>query len=57
MNVVADGYVRKNFTLAPEVWTSIYAEDYVRSTSLFISPYIHAIITEKLKKEKKCTTE
>lgn len=57
MNVVAEGYVRKNFILAPEVWTSIYAEDYVRSTSLFISPYIHVIITEKLKKEKKCTTE
>ena len=32
MNVVAEDYVRKNFTLAPEVWTSIGAEDYVRKT-------------------------
>ena len=32
---------------------NVVAEGYVRSTSLFISPYIHAIITEKLKKGEK----
>ena len=35
MNVVAEGYVRKNFTLVSEVWTNIYTEDYVRSTYAF----------------------
>ena len=33
MNIGAEGYVRKNFTLAPEVWTSIYTEGYVRKHS------------------------
>ena len=32
MNIVAEGYVRENFTLVSEVWTNIYAEGYVRST-------------------------
>ena len=44
MNVVAEGYVRKNFTLAPEVWTSIGAEDYVRkhSTNIWsMNEYCH----------------
>ena len=32
MNVDAEDYVRKNFILTPEVWTSIGAEGYVRKT-------------------------